>query len=56
MTENRICQLCNSDIGDEFHYVFKCTSLSTVRNMYIPSYCTNRESATSVYHLFSKNK
>ena len=34
--DDRICHLCNSDVGDEFHYIFNCTSLSAERNEYIP--------------------
>ena len=45
--DDRICHLCNSDVGDEFHYIFNCTSLSAEINEYIPSYYTNR-----VYFLF----
>ena len=40
-------------VGDEFHYIFNCTSLSAERNEYIPSYYTNRASAFSFFHLFS---
>ena len=29
--DDRICHLCNSDVGDEFHYIFNCTSLSDER-------------------------
>ena len=39
--ENRICKLCNSsDIGDEFHYLFKCTdvSIKNSRVMYLSKY------------------
>ena len=43
--DDRICHLCNSDVGDEFHYIFNCTSLSAERKEYIPSYYTNRASA-----------
>ena len=53
---DRICHLCNSDVGDEFHYIFNCTSLSAERNDYIPSYYTNRASAFSFFHLFSTKK
>ena len=28
----RICHLCNSDVGDEFHYIFNCKSLFAERN------------------------
>ena len=51
--DDRICHLRNSDVGDEFHYIFNCTSLSAERNEYIPSYYTNRASAFSFFHLFS---
>ena len=54
--DDRICHLCNSDVGDEFHYIFNCTSLSADRNEYIPSYYTNRASAFSFFHLFSTKK
>ena len=50
---HRISHLCNSDVGDEFHYIFKCTSLSAERNEYTTSYYTNRASAFSFFHLFS---
>ena len=33
--DDRICHLCNSDVGDEFHYIFNSTSLSAERNEYI---------------------
>ena len=47
--DDRICHLCNSDVGDEFHYIFNCTSLSAERNEYIPSYYRNRASAFSFF-------
>ena len=54
--DDRICHLCNSDVGDEFHYIFSCTSLSAERNEYIPNYYTNRASAFSFFHLYSTQK
>ena len=54
--DDRICHLCNSDVGDEFHYIFSCTSLSAAKNEYIPSYYTNGASAFSFFHLFSTKK
>jgi hypothetical protein len=34
--ENRICPLCNNgEIGDEFHYLFKCQYFSNQRKIYI---------------------
>ena len=35
--ENRICILCNQDIGDEFHYLFNCNAFSNTRKQYINS-------------------
>jgi hypothetical protein len=34
--ENRICPLCNNgEIGDEFHYQFKCQYFGNQRQIYI---------------------
>ena len=34
--ENRICPLCNNgEIGDQFHYLFKCQYFGNQRKMYI---------------------
>ena len=41
--ENRKCNLCNSgDIGDEFHYIFTCSSLMDSRRQFLKAYYTNR--------------
>ena len=38
--ENRKCHLCNSgDIGDEFHYLFKCTSFDSDRISFSQKKC-----------------
>ena len=31
----RICSLCYSEIGDEFHFIFKCPNFSESRKLYI---------------------
>ena len=54
--DDTICHLCNSDVGDEFHYIVNCTSLSAERNECIPSYNTNRASAFSFFHLVSTKR
>jgi len=37
LPDNRICKLCNStQIGDEFHYLFRCQALSIQRLSFIP--------------------
>jgi hypothetical protein len=32
--ESRKCNLCNSDIGDEFHYILKCPFIENERKTY----------------------
>ena len=44
------------DVGDEFHYIINCISLSAERNEYIPSYYTNRASAFSFFPFILYNK
>jgi hypothetical protein len=53
---NRICNLCNTDVGDEFHYIFNCPSLSVERKLYIPNCYTKRPNANAFYYLFSTRK
>ena len=39
----RYCTVCNSDnVGDEYHFLFECNSLSELRNKYIPCYYYRR--------------
>ena len=41
--ENRICNLCNGrNLGDEFHYLFECPSLSNERKKYFEPHFRNR--------------
>jgi hypothetical protein len=41
--ENRICNLCNGrNLGDEFHYLFECPSLSNERKKYFEPHFINR--------------
>ncbi len=37
--KNRICHKCSSDIGDEFHYVFKCPFFELQRERFL--HCTH---------------
>ena len=54
---NRICHLCQlNDIGDEYHYVFKCPYFSNERKKYIPSYYLSRLSILNLGSLFSCKK
>ena len=36
--KDRICKICNEDIGDEFHYLLKCPAFETERKMYLTKY------------------
>ena len=36
--EERVCNLCKSEIGDEFHYVLVCQTLKNVRKQYLNKY------------------
>ena len=38
----RLCELCNeAKIGDEYHYLLECSSLSNIRKNYLQRrYCT----------------
>ena len=40
--EDRLCPLCNNDVGDEYHYLFLCEnpSIQTHRRKFIPNYYT----------------
>ena len=55
---NRICTLCNNnDIGDEFHYLFKCSAFVTERKQYISSYHNYRPNTIKMCNLMNmKNK
>ena len=35
---DRMCFLCNKDVGDEFHYLLSCTHFRTIRIKYINRY------------------
>jgi len=36
--EERMCFLCNEDVGDEFHYIMSCKNISLERAKYIKKY------------------
>lgn len=41
----RLCNRCDlGEIGDEYHYLFKCRSLSVERKTYLPPYCLSNPS------------
>ena len=41
--ENKICNLCDiGDLGDEFHFLFKCSHFNISRKQYLQTKFTNR--------------
>ncbi|KAK6175976.1 hypothetical protein SNE40_014348 [Patella caerulea] len=54
--EHRICSLCNEgELGDEFHYIFKCQILKNERCKFIKSYYLKYPSATNMYKIFNSH-
>ena len=54
---NRICFLCNSDIGDEFHYILQCQHFKPSRQLLLSKYYNNHVSVLKFRNLMtSKNK
>lgn len=52
--EDRLCSLCNShQLGDEFHYLFECSSLYDKRQMYIKPYYRQRPNALKMHALLN---
>ena len=53
--DERICQLCNADIGNEFHYLFICPQpdLVNLRTRLIPRYYTMYPNETKMGNLMS---
>ena len=37
--DERLCNLCNRGIGNEFHYIFCCELLKDIRTKYMSNYC-----------------
>ena len=55
--ENRYCHLCNSQkLGDEFHYILECTSLSENRKKLIPRFYLQNFNTYKFSQLMSSKK
>ena len=53
----RICEKCNeNDLGDEFHYLFKCTFFSEARKNLIPKYYHKHPNAIKFHELFNTKR
>jgi hypothetical protein len=52
-----VCTLCNAnEVGDEFHYIFKCTNFIDERKKYIKKYYYNRPNTLKFSELFNTSK
>lgn len=49
----RKCHLCESDVGDEYHYLLTCNHLSTQRRKYIKPYYYNRPNTLKLEQLMN---
>ncbi len=48
----RVCTRCMSnDIGDEYHYLFKCASLDSERKKLLPKYCLRHPSSLKFHSI-----
>ena len=56
--EERTCTVCESnEIGDEFHYLFKCSKFNEARSKYIKNFYCRHPSGNRMFELFNgKNK
>ena len=53
---NQICFLCNSDIGDEFHYILQCQYFKPSRKLLLSKYYNNHLNVLKFRNLItSKN-
>ena len=52
----RFCKLCNlNEIGDEFHYIFKCNAFAAKRKQLIQPYFVKRPNALKFQELFESS-
>ena len=54
--ENRICTICNmNEVGDEFHYIFKCPVFHSDRNKYLSNYYKRNPNMIKFSQLFQSD-
>ena len=46
---------CNADIGDEFHYHFKCSHFTNERTLYLKPYFYRRPNILKLRELYSSS-
>ena len=54
--DERLCTICQmNEIGDEFHYLFRCTFFSSQRSRYIMRYYYTRPNMYKLTQLFESS-
>lgn len=51
--ENRLCNICKDDIGDEYHYILCCKAFTNYRNIYIPEFFRTKPNTIKFFTLFN---
>lgn len=51
--QERLCNLCHAEMGDEYHYIFVCKELKEVRKRYLASYFYTRPNTIKFSELFN---
>ena len=52
--QDRLCNLClNQQLGDEYHYLFECTSVEAERKLYLKPYYRIRHNTLKMEQLFN---
>ena len=54
--EMRHCELCNTDVEDEFHFMLKCPVYASIRKQLINGYYWRRPSMYKLVKLFNTTK
>ena len=51
--EERICNLCNDKIGDEFYFILECWDLKDLRRKYLKDYSLKKINVLKFHDLFN---
>ena len=49
----RICTVCNSAVGDEYHFLLVCPNLLTLRKTHLPPYFSKNPTPTKFIYLMN---
>jgi hypothetical protein len=51
--DKKICHLCGIEMGDEYHYIMKCSVFDERRLLYVPQVYTQSPNTLKFYNLSS---